>query len=49
VKDDSRYPSKGAVKIFDEPENLFSPSIRWTADGHALVYVATRDGVVLPV
>lgn len=33
------------VKIFDEPEGISSPTIRWTADGRALVYAATRDGV----
>lgn len=33
------------VKVFDEPKDITSPTIRWTADGRALVYVATRDNV----
>ena len=33
------------VKIFDEPEDLSSSAVRWTADGRALVYVGTRGGV----
>jgi Tol biopolymer transport system component/DNA-binding winged helix-turn-helix (wHTH) protein len=33
------------VKILDEPEDLSSSAIRWTPDGRALIYVATRDWV----
>jgi Tol biopolymer transport system component/DNA-binding winged helix-turn-helix (wHTH) protein len=33
------------IKVFDEPKDLSSSAIRWTADGRALIYVGTRDGV----
>ncbi|MCA1592462.1 MAG: hypothetical protein LC754_07390 [Acidobacteria bacterium] len=33
------------VKLLDEPEDNSTSTIRWTADGRALVYIATRDNV----
>jgi Tol biopolymer transport system component/DNA-binding winged helix-turn-helix (wHTH) protein len=33
------------VKVLDEPEGISSPTLSWTADGRALVYAATREGV----
>lgn len=33
------------IKVFDEPTDLSSSAIRWTADGRALIYVGTRDNV----
>ena len=33
------------IKVLDHPEAYPSSTIRWTPDGRALVYVATRDGV----
>ena len=32
------------VKWFDMPEDLSSPTIRWTADGRSLLYIATHEG-----
>jgi Tol biopolymer transport system component/DNA-binding winged helix-turn-helix (wHTH) protein len=33
------------VKFLDEPKDMTSSAIRWTADGRSLVYVGTRDDV----
>ncbi|MCA1629574.1 MAG: winged helix-turn-helix domain-containing protein [Acidobacteria bacterium] len=33
------------VKVLDEPLDISSSVVRWTADGRALVYVATHNGV----
>ncbi|HEU4767935.1 MAG TPA: winged helix-turn-helix domain-containing protein [Pyrinomonadaceae bacterium] len=33
------------VRIFDKPERLSSPTIRWKPDGRALLYVVTNNGV----
>ncbi len=32
------------VKIFDHIPNAYFQTFRWTPDGHALSYIATRDG-----
>ncbi|MFL6231204.1 MAG: winged helix-turn-helix domain-containing protein [Pyrinomonadaceae bacterium] len=33
------------VKVLDEPEDISSPTIRWAADGRALIYVGTRNNI----